>query len=251
MHHLTHIGIHKNRITGTHHTVHHNRISTILKIQIPADIIHNNKILPYPHVQMGDGLMKSQRMESPLLLIRDQPFHILERTGDLCLTMSFQNRHIDQKINLFHTLTDIQLHTAAVHRNPFILLHIPERHLILLFQPVKSTGLKSFSGLIPNPGPLQHHQIPESVLLQILNNSRNHLRMRSRTPGSLRRGNQIRLDPDLFLSVPDMGLKIRLFQKLLRHFFIFCTTGNKNLIFIHIYQNSFLSIIWMLIRQEI
>ena len=45
MHHLTHIGIHKNRITGTHHTVHHNRISTILKIQVTTNIVNYNKIL--------------------------------------------------------------------------------------------------------------------------------------------------------------------------------------------------------------
>ena len=77
MHHLAHIGIHKNRIAGSKNTVHHNRIAAILKIQIPADIIHNNKILPDPHIQMSDWLMKTKRMKTPLLFIGDQSLHIL------------------------------------------------------------------------------------------------------------------------------------------------------------------------------
>ena len=185
MHHLTNICIHKNRITGSHHPVHHDRISAILKIQIPADIIHNNKVLLYPHIQMSNGFMKPQRMKPSLFLIWDQPLHILKGTGDLCLTMAFQNRHIDQKINLLYPLTDIQLHSTAVHRNPLILLHIPERHLILFLKPVKATGLKSLPCLISYPGSLQHHHIPEAMLLQILDNSCNHFRMSRCTPGSL------------------------------------------------------------------
>ena len=36
-----------------------------------------------------------------LFRIRDQTFHIFQGTGDLCLAVSFQNRHIDQEIYIF------------------------------------------------------------------------------------------------------------------------------------------------------
>ena len=140
--------------------------------------------------------------------------------------MPFQHRYIDQKIYLLHPFADIQFHTAAVHRNTLILLHIPERNLILLFKPVISTHFKSFPCLITDPGTLHHHKIPETMLFQIFNNTCNHLRMCRCTPGSLRRRNQIRLDSNFFISVLYMGLKIRSLQKFLCHSFIICSRCN-------------------------
>ena len=77
MKHITDIGIYQNRIHSCKDAVHYYRIPTVFKIQIPTDIIHNNKILPDSHIQMSDRLMKTKRMKTPLLFIGDQSLHIL------------------------------------------------------------------------------------------------------------------------------------------------------------------------------
>ena len=133
MHDLTYIRIDQYRIRPRPDTVHHYRISAILLIQIPANVINHDKILMEPRIQMCNRFMQSHRMKMTLLCIGDQSFHIFQCTCDLCLTMAFQYRNIDQKINICRTFTDIQFHPPAISFNPLVFLHIPKRHLIPAF----------------------------------------------------------------------------------------------------------------------
>ena len=53
-----------NRVLQSKHAVHHHRIAAFLKIQVPADIVHQNEAAWYDGVQMGNGLMKAQGVEA-------------------------------------------------------------------------------------------------------------------------------------------------------------------------------------------
>ena len=58
--------------------------------------------------------MQAHSVDFTFLTVRDQTFVVLQGTGNRCLTMSFQNRHINQKVQRHGKITDIQLHTLCV-----------------------------------------------------------------------------------------------------------------------------------------
>ena len=78
-------------------------------------MINHYKILMYAPGQMSDRIMEPHFVKAPLLRIWKKPFQILQRTRHLRLTMSLQNRNVDQKIILIHDIRDTELHTAAVN----------------------------------------------------------------------------------------------------------------------------------------
>ena len=82
-------GIYQHRIRCRHDTIAYRWIAPIFKVQISADIVHNDKILVDSHIQMCDWIMKSHGMKMPFFFIRNQAFHIFQRTGHLCLAVSF------------------------------------------------------------------------------------------------------------------------------------------------------------------
>ncbi len=107
--------IHEDRIPRSHDTVPDHRISAVLEIEVTADVIDDDKVLMNAGRQMGNRLMQPHGMKMPLLRVRDETLHIFESAGDVRLTVSFQDRNIDQEIDIFHAVADLQLHTGTVH----------------------------------------------------------------------------------------------------------------------------------------
>ena len=130
MHHTADAGVHQDGVHSCPDPVHDNGIAAVLKIQIPADIVHNNEILTNTCIQMSNGLMKPQRMKSALFRVRDQPLHIFQGAGDLCLAVPLQNRDIDQKVDILYAFTYFQLHSPAVFGYAPVLLSINKRYAI-------------------------------------------------------------------------------------------------------------------------
>ena len=81
---------------------------------------------------MCDRLVKTHRMEMTFLCVWDQSFHILKCTGDLCLTVSLHNRHINQEVHLFDTAADLEFQSSAVFCKAFVLLGIMKFHIIAI-----------------------------------------------------------------------------------------------------------------------
>ena len=103
------VSIHEYRIPRDHDTVLHNRIATVLKVQITADVIHHNEVLTDALCQMCNRTVQPHRMKMSFLRIWQKTFHILQSTGNLCLTMALEHRYIDQKIDILHTAAKLQL----------------------------------------------------------------------------------------------------------------------------------------------
>ena len=120
--------------------------------------------------------------------------------------MPFQHRHINQEIDLIHTVTDLKLHPCTILCMTAILLHIPKRNTILFTQPVIATYFDGLLGLIPHPGAFQHGHSDKSMFLKILYNPCHHFWMSSSSPGCLRWSYQIGLHANLkrFLTFPQL-----------------------------------------------
>ena len=126
---------------------------------------------------MSNGFMKPQRMKPSLFLIWDQPLHILKGTGNLCLTMSFHDWHIDQEIYFFHALTDFQFQTAAVFCIAFVFLRIIKLHIIVLTKLPVTAHFECICSTVAYPGTLEDHTVFETVFFQIFQDSRHDFRM--------------------------------------------------------------------------
>jgi hypothetical protein len=120
----------ENRICRCHNAVFYNGISALLKIQIAADMVYHNKILPYAFLKMRDRFMKTHLMKMRFLPVRNKSFYVFQCTGDFRLAMSFQDRHINQKIDIVHNIRNLKLHTGTIHLMVRFRLGVKKRHAI-------------------------------------------------------------------------------------------------------------------------
>ena len=220
---MTCIAVHQNRIHGCHDTVADDRISSLFKIQIAADMVDDNEVLMDALLQMGDRLVQAHAVEAALLFVGKKSLHIFERTGHFRLAMPLHDGHVDQKIDPVHHICDLQLHAGTVDLMPFFLLGVNKRHTVLFRQSIVAAVVKSQRGPVTYPGALRHNDIMKFSLLQVLNDTGNDLCVRRAAELRGRCDHQIRLDPDPGLSVPDPVGKIRSRQDFFCHLFIIRT----------------------------
>ena len=110
----------------------HHWVSPILKIQIPANMIHHDEILMKHCIQMGNGFVKPHSVKMPFLRIRYEPFHILQGAGDFCLAVPFQHRNIDQEFHVQSAFAHFQLHSLTVREHGAVFLGIHQGDAVSL-----------------------------------------------------------------------------------------------------------------------
>ena len=177
LHQMAGIGVHKDWIRRRHHTVAHHGVAALLKVQVSADVIHDDKILVDPFLQMSDRFMQPQTVKTALFRIRDQAFHVLQGTGHPCLAMPLHNRNIDQEIYAVHDIRDIQFHSRAVFLMPLFLLRIDKRNTVFFRQSIIAAVVKSVCRAVSDPGALCDDDPGKAVLLQIFYDAGNNFRM--------------------------------------------------------------------------
>ena len=58
------IAVHQHRIRRRHYTVAHHRITALFKIQVSADMVHNDEVLPDPGLQMRDRFVQTHAVKT-------------------------------------------------------------------------------------------------------------------------------------------------------------------------------------------
>ena len=164
-------------------------------------MIHNNKVLSDARGQMGNGFVQTHSVESAFFRIRKQSFHIFQRAGHFCLAVSLQHRNINPEIHLVYDIRKIQLQTPAVSRVKGQLFCVLKLHAIVLRKLPVPAIFQGFRCFISHPGSLCHDQMGKAVFLQILQNSRNDLRMCRSSKIRRSRTHQIGLNADAQISV--------------------------------------------------
>ena len=156
--------------------------------------------------------MQAHRVKAPLFRIRDQPFEVLKRAGDIGLAMAFEYRDIDEIIPIPYTRADMQCFTCEVsgriqirrtgacrtarYLYSLLFLHVDQLNAIPGRKVIVSAVFEGFGGLIPDPGALGDHDIFVSAILQKLNDPCYDLRVGGPAERSGGRTYQIRFDRD-------------------------------------------------------
>ena len=238
---MAYVAVDQHRIQRRHHAVADHRIAAFLEVQVPADMVHNDKILPDPLLQVGDGLVEAHSVEAALLRIGQKAFQVLEGTGHERLAVSLHDRHIDEEVDPVHGIHDLQPHPAAVDLMGTLLLGIDEGHTVSLAELPVAAVFVGLRRAVADPGALHDQEVPEPFRLQIFDDPGHHFGM-GRAAELGRGGNdQVRLDADagamgicsdaLFLTaVPDDGRQITDTEKSHRHVFIIRSVGLQDLI---------------------
>ena len=173
LHRVSHTAAYKriteHRVLKAQHAVHHNRIAAFLKIQVPADIVHQDEAAGDDGVQMGNRFMKAQGVETAFFRIRDDSFAVLEGAGNRGLAMALEHRHVNHIVNGSSLVAELDLHSGSVILLPGILLQVLKGNIVMAAYPVISGCPERLSRTVAYPGTFHHSDILESVLLKVFN----------------------------------------------------------------------------------
>ena len=104
---FTDIGIAQYRVQAGEDPVHDNRVSAFLKIQIPADVVHQNKLGRQNRIQMGDRFVQAEGMKTPLFAVGDYSLCVFHSACNPGLTVPFEDRQIDEKLRFCHLAAEL------------------------------------------------------------------------------------------------------------------------------------------------
>ena len=148
--------------------------------------------------------------------------------------MALQHRHVNKEINIAHAAADIQFHSAAVSGNALILLCVVKRHIITFTDFLIAAGLEGICRLLSHPGAFGENNILKTMAAQVFHDTRQDLSVGGGSVGRIGGGDKIGLDGDPFLPVSDQIRKSAFLKEFFRHFLIFGSACNINLVSFHI-----------------
>ena len=216
--------------------VHRDRVAALLKIEVAADVIDQHDPSRQERVEIGNGPVQPERVEAPLLGVREQALRVFQRAGDAGLAVSLQNGHIDQIVERQRLLADADVHIIGTAAAGAVLLQIDKGNMIPFADVAQAAGHIRRRGPCADPGALEHDEVLKALLLKIFDDARHKLRMRGRPACGRCVHDQIGLDADALRSVADVLLQIRRAHQVDGHLLILGPVKKDDLVFIHVFS---------------